>query len=85
VSEFSLAALKQILESCSGALEDTDWNDANFTQLTFDEIGYDSIALLEMAARVQQAYGVHIPDEAISELKTPEIVLDYVNELLSSS
>lgn len=84
-SEFDLNALQYILETCSGVAEEVDWKAAGTLELTFSEIGYDSIALLEIVARIQRDYGVRIPDEAIGDLRTPHVVLRYVNQLIADT
>ncbi|KPM56072.1 actinorhodin polyketide synthase acyl carrier protein [Frankia sp. R43] len=52
----------------------TDLADTEFT-----ELGYDSLALMEAAARIAQEYGVRIPDADIFEMQTPRDLLDLVN------
>lgn len=45
---------------------------------TFDELGYDSIGVLEMVVRVQDEYGVTIPDDDLDRLTTPAEFIAYV-------
>ncbi len=70
--------LRRVLVACAGESDDTplgedtlDWD--------FDDLGYDSLAQMDTAARIGREYGVHIPDEYITELRTPRQVLDFVN------
>jgi act minimal PKS acyl carrier protein len=58
--------------------------DADLTDTTFDEMGYDSLALIETAARIEQDYGIAIPDEDVTELKTPRAMVTLVNDLLAA-
>ncbi|MGH1556133.1 acyl carrier protein [Streptomyces sp. L7] len=51
----------------------------------FEELGYDSLALMESAARIQQDFGIRIPDDEITEVETPGALLDLVNAGLSAA
>ena len=44
----------------AGALED----------VTFEQLGYDSLALIEAATRLEDQFGVRIPDEDLPSFKT---------------
>jgi acyl carrier protein len=71
--------LRRILIECAGLAHGVEFTDDNLdTELT--ELGYDSLALLETAARIKQEFGVDISDEQITTLETPRAVLDTVNE-----
>ncbi|POM23580.1 Actinorhodin polyketide synthase acyl carrier protein [Actinomadura rubteroloni] len=50
----------------------------------FFELGLDSLALVELAERLQAAYQVPIPDDVIEEIPTPRHALDYVNARLAA-
>lgn len=84
MSELTLQDLRKILEESSGEAEDFDWDRADTLDTPFDEIGYDSLALLEVTARVQQEFKVKIPDEAVHEMKTPREALGYLNGRLAT-
>jgi act minimal PKS acyl carrier protein len=43
------------------------------------DLGYDSLAMLELAGHVQRRYGVPIPDEAVERMTTPRSTVDYIN------
>ncbi|MFC4148486.1 acyl carrier protein [Micromonospora mangrovi] len=43
------------------------------------ELGYDSLAMLELAAVVQREYGVRMPDDCVIEMTTPRATIDYIN------
>ncbi|WP_370964503.1 acyl carrier protein [Amycolatopsis sp. cg9] len=77
----SLDNLCAILAACSGEevarLE-------HAARTPFDDLGYDSLALIETAARLKLDYGVVIPDEQILEVETPEELLALVNRRLAA-
>lgn len=58
---------------------------ADFLDTPFPDLDFDSLAVLEIATRVQHDYNLAIPDEAVAELTTPRNVLDYVTQQLSES
>jgi act minimal PKS acyl carrier protein len=69
--------LFQVLVDCAGEGEAKMTDDALDTP--FDDLGYDSLALMEAAARIKQHTGVQIDDEKITELATPRDMLDAIN------
>lgn len=80
MSRFTIVELRRMLETSAGKVDGIDWEDTATQQLSFDEIGYDSLALLELSALVQREYSIRIPDEAIAELETPASAIAYVND-----
>ncbi|MEV4159834.1 acyl carrier protein [Nonomuraea dietziae] len=50
-------------------------------QRTFDELGLDSLARMELATRIQDRFGVDVEDRITAEA-TPSVVRDLVNERL---
>ncbi|MFH8882347.1 acyl carrier protein [Streptomyces californicus] len=74
--------LKDIMSRCTGETEDLTEEHLN---LDFTEIGYDSLAILEIASQIQREYGLQIPDEAIEEMNSPQAVIDYVNNSLAAA
>jgi act minimal PKS acyl carrier protein len=78
MAEFTLEDLSSILLSCSGVDDAADLHgDAVVTP--FAELGYDSLALLELASQIQRIYGLPMPDEAVENMETPAAAVAYVN------
>ncbi|WP_105973317.1 acyl carrier protein [Streptomyces geranii] len=73
--------LKAVMSRCTGDVDDLtpDKLDAAFT-----DIGYDSLAVLEIASQIQREYSLQIPDEAIEGMQSPQAVIDYVNASLAA-
>ncbi|MER6842742.1 acyl carrier protein [Streptomyces platensis] len=69
--------LLRVLAECAGetAGADPSGDDAH---RTFEEMGYDSLVLLETNARLKQDFGIDIPDEA-DGAKTPADLLTLAN------
>ncbi|GAB3744518.1 acyl carrier protein [Amycolatopsis oliviviridis] len=78
----SLDNLGAILAECSG--EDTIRLEGA-ARTPFDDLGYDSLALIETAAQLKLAYGVVIRDEQILEVTTPEELLELINRQLAAA
>jgi minimal PKS acyl carrier protein len=71
---------RRILIGCAG--ESDAYMDADVLDVRFDELGYDSLALMESAARIEDEFGVKISEGVIHDLETPRQVLDLVNGAL---
>lgn len=67
---------------CSIVNERFELSDLNLTEdTTWDEIGADSIDLVDLISAVEDAFGISIPDEAIENLKTIGDVAAYIDNL----
>ncbi len=73
----SIDDLRSILISCAGGDEDALRRD--ISGISFDELGDDSLALIEMAATLQRDHGVVISDEQITEVRSPGELLTLIN------
>jgi minimal PKS acyl carrier protein len=78
MSQFTVEDLKQLLSSCAG-LDDAATLDGDVLHVAFADLGYDSLAILELASQVQRTYGVAMPDEAVEHMVSPQAAVDYVN------
>ena len=45
----------------------------------FFDLGYDSLAILQTTARIEDEHGIGLGEEAIDEAETPRQYLDLVN------
>ena len=70
--------LRTILIEAAGTADDVDLTDDLIDTDLYD-LGYDSLALMEMAALIKQRFGVVISDEEVTELRTFRLLLDRVN------
>nr|AAG30201.1 acyl carrier protein [Streptomyces sp. R1128] len=76
--------LRRILTECAGEDESVDLG-GDILDTPFTELGYDSLALMETAARIEQEFGVAIPDDEFAELATPRAVLAAVSTAVSAA
>lgn len=74
--------LFRMLIDCAGHGEDIDLNGDAFDR-DLEDLGYDSLALIETAAAIEQEFSVRIPDDRLGHLRTPRSVLDQVNDRLN--
>lgn len=82
--KFTLDDLTRILRDGVGVDQGIDL-DGDILHTPFPEIGYDSLALLEVSVLVEQEFGVSIPDGDIGDLTTPRETIDYVNRRMAGA
>ncbi|MEV4188193.1 acyl carrier protein [Streptosporangium canum] len=83
LGSFTLDDLKEVMRACAGVTESVDL-DSDIADVTFEDLGYDSLAVLEMAAKLQNHLGVVIPDDVADQLPTPRALAEYVNVRLAA-
>jgi act minimal PKS acyl carrier protein len=79
---FALDDLRRILREAAGADEAVDL-DGNIVDQAFTDLGYDSLALLETASRIEGEVGIVLDDETVTEALTPRTLIDVVNAHIS--
>ncbi len=83
MKHFSEQQLRDIMHATAGETGDTTEFPGDFLDQEFSELDFDSLAVLEIATRIQQELQLSVSDEAIAEMKTPRNVLDFVNGKLT--
>jgi act minimal PKS acyl carrier protein len=81
MQQFTPADLTMIMRSCAGMAESAQLSGADLEE-TYADLGYDSLAVLEIQAQIQQQYGIRVGDEAVDHMPTPAATLSYVNMLI---
>lgn len=74
----TIADLRRILRDAAGTDDQVDL-DGEILDREFSDLGYDSLALLETAARITQEFGVKLDDDVVQEADTPRKLLTAVN------
>ncbi|MBN6040603.1 acyl carrier protein [Amycolatopsis sp. 195334CR] len=74
----TLDELRNLLRESAGVDEEVDL-DGEILDTAFDELGYDSIAVIETVARITRDHGVRVEDDAVADVRTPRELLDLVN------
>jgi minimal PKS acyl carrier protein len=79
--KFTIEELKTVLRACAGEEESVDL-DGQILDTEFEDLGYDSLALLEASGRIEREYGIALGDEALNDAPTPRALLEIVNTRL---
>ncbi|CAM5610929.1 acyl carrier protein [Streptomyces narbonensis] len=79
--EFTIEDLKRILLEGAGADEGVDL-DGDILDADFEELGYESLALLETGGRIEREYGISLDDEIFTENRTPRSLVVAINAYL---
>ncbi|XLE12029.1 acyl carrier protein [Streptomyces sp. Pv4-95] len=83
MQQFDITALLALLRDSAGE-SDTNDLEGDVLDVPFGELGYDSLALLQVTGVIERDSGVTLDDEALDEAETPRQYLAVVNRVLSS-
>jgi act minimal PKS acyl carrier protein len=83
VPELNIEDLRGILRTAAGEDENIDL-DGDILNLTFEELGYDSVALLEACGLIEREHGIELEDSMLTEATTPRALLAVVNAQLTA-
>jgi act minimal PKS acyl carrier protein len=78
VSLVTLSDLDRILLECNRG-EPVVEIDAGLLDVSFYEIGYDSLLLLQAIDRVSEEFDVRIPEELLELAETPRMLLEMID------
>jgi act minimal PKS acyl carrier protein len=84
MNQFDLDTLRTIMRSSAGVPEDVDLG-GRIDEVPFIDLGYDSLAMLEIISQVRRQYRVEISDDALFEMSTPSAAVAYVNRRLTEA
>jgi minimal PKS acyl carrier protein len=79
VQTITLDDLKRVLKESTGVEPDPEFG-GEITDIEFEELGYDSLALLETAARISREYGIALDDDVVADARTPGELLKMIND-----
>jgi act minimal PKS acyl carrier protein len=79
MTKLTIDSLRRLLVECAG--EDGNVRiDEDVLDVDFADLGYDSLAMMETAARIKQEYGLSVQDDLLAEANTPRALLRVVND-----
>jgi act minimal PKS acyl carrier protein len=78
MSKIELGDLRRILLEGAGVADGADL-DADIVDTEFEDLGYDSLAIMETVARISREYTIRIDEGALATATTPRLLLDLVN------
>jgi minimal PKS acyl carrier protein len=82
MNEFTIDDLKRIMRESAGE-DDSGTLDGDVLDSSFEELGYDSLALMETTSRIERALSVTLPEEDMADVSTPRDLLAFVNGQLT--
>ncbi len=78
---FDADAFRRVTRASVGVDDGVDL-DGDILDTPFTDLGYDSLAVLEIANKVEKEFDVGLPEDKVGELDTPRAFIDYVNGLI---
>lgn len=81
-SSFTLDDLRRIIRTTVGVEDGVDL-ESDISDTDFDDLGYDSLAVLELAGHIKREYGVPLPEEVVLDLRTPALAVALINDRLA--
>lgn len=82
--EFTLEDLRRILREAAGTEEGVDL-EGDILDTELEALGYESLALLETAGRIEREYDITLDDSVVTDAKTPRALLELVNAQLPTT
>ncbi len=76
----TMAEFIEVIRACAGDPDDYDL-DGDILDLPFGDLGYDSIALLEVSARLKHVHGIELGENDFTGLISPRAALDLINDV----
>jgi act minimal PKS acyl carrier protein len=70
--------LLTVLRQCAG-VDESITLDESAMDTGFDDLGYDSLAVLEITGHIQREFGVRLADDAVKPADSPRRLLELVN------
>ncbi|MER5500963.1 MULTISPECIES: acyl carrier protein [unclassified Streptomyces] len=83
MDRLELTELTVLLRTCAGEGEGVDL-DGDVLDTLFLDLGYDSLALLQVTGIIERDYEVMLDEEVLEDAETPRQYLDLVNRALSA-
>ncbi|KIE26507.1 acyl carrier protein [Streptomyces sp. MUSC 125] len=85
MATFTQADLVRCIREAAGEDEGLDL-DGDIADMTFADMGYDSVAMVEVTLLVERELGIGLPeDDRTGKEATPKQFVELVNELLPAS
>ncbi|MEV6948290.1 acyl carrier protein [Streptomyces sp. NPDC051172] len=80
---FTIDMLRRILLEGAGADDETAVT-GDISEMSFEELGYDSLAALETGARIGREYGLELEDSTILDAATLGELVTSVNQQIQA-
>jgi aromatase len=73
----TLDALRALMRQGGGVADAVDL-DGDILHTSFADLGYDSLAVLQIGSLIEHRYGVEVPDSALGDIRTPHEMIRFV-------
>ncbi|WP_030622256.1 acyl carrier protein [Streptomyces sclerotialus] len=81
-TQFTIGDLEAILLAAAG---DEGIELSASLDVLFEELGYDSLALLEVSSRIEREYHISLDDTPVTDMDTPRMLIEAVNSRLTAT
>jgi act minimal PKS acyl carrier protein len=81
-SQLAVGDLARVLLECAGPDEDSLPVGEDTIDVPFEELGYDSLGLLNTVGRLERDLQVRLGDE-VARAKTPRLMLELINQAVA--
>ncbi|MFG2956454.1 acyl carrier protein [Streptomyces sp. NPDC048291] len=78
MAEFTVDDFTRILRTGAGVDQQTNLEDERAADTSLVDLGYDSLAVLELTSRIEREYAIAIPDGDLAHTLTPREAAAYV-------
>jgi|HubBroStandDraft_1064217.scaffolds.fasta_scaffold06059_6 act minimal PKS acyl carrier protein len=75
----TLEEFAALLRSCAGEAGEIE------PDSSFADLGYDSLAMMEVTSQIERRYGISLPEADIAEAESPRLFIDVVNRGLATA
>jgi minimal PKS acyl carrier protein len=82
MAEVTIGDLVAMLRECAGEEEGVDL-DGDILDVTFERLGYDSLALFQTVGRFERDHGITLDDDVVTDSETPRVLLEAINSRLA--
>ncbi|MEU9838385.1 acyl carrier protein [Actinomadura sp. NPDC048032] len=74
----TLTDLVAVLRACAGESDGVDLG-GDIADHAFTDLGYDSVAMMEVSARMVERFGLRLDEDRLFDLRTPAEMLRCLN------
>ncbi|CAL9411179.1 Acyl carrier protein [Streptomyces sp. enrichment culture] len=83
MTDFTFSEFKSVVDACFEGAGGHELVEAR-VDAEFTELGFDSLSVYEIVTRIQDDFGVSVPDERLDDLTTPALMIGYVRDRLAA-
>lgn len=84
MNQFTLQDLDKTAGACVGVDDKTEPITENNADKSFEDLGYDSLAIFELTTKLEHDLPIQVSDDEIEGLVTPRAVVEFINRKLAA-